>query len=570
MATGTTRTALMLLAAGAVGFLAAHLSLRTNDAEPAEAAPAQERDSSVMPRQSGQPVTVNAPAVPDAPAAATSLADILRIPSDFEQTAALYELIRYAGAAQLERLIEETDTVPGASDRQAALSILYGRYADLDPDAAVAFLERRGRSHSDVELRAIFHAWARMDLTAAVEAAASLPAQWRGPAAAAILSSRDDISTQAQRDIARRLDVEHLLTELAMRRSMDQVDRDPRSAWQAALSGGNASEQYRQLASVARGWADQDPLAALEAVASLDNAGLRVQIQSQVLHQWSRRHPREAVDWAISQPASPQRRQLTSMALAGMAESEPRMAFDIAQTLTGVERTEALGQVLNRWAADDPAAAARAVDAVSGQARQNIIGRIASAYAGQDPQAAINWISGLDPQEAIHGTMMTFSVLAHQDPGNAASLVSRLPDVSSRSLAAGTVAQQWAQHDPEAAAVWVDSLAEEQVRSRAAGNLVSQWARFDRDGALGYAERIPAAAERDAALVSMIQSQSSDIAFAEGLFERLSDPGQRALAARQLYFSLREREPERAQRYRELAGFGRDENEPPHGAPTTR
>ena len=91
------------------------------------------------------------------------------------------------------------------------------------------------------------------------------------------------------------------------------------------------------------------------------------------------------------------------------------------------------------------------------------------------------------------------------------------------------------------------------ARSTATASLVGQWAGFDRDSALRYVERIPTPAERDAALVSVIQAHHGDVDFAGRMFDRLTVPEQRAVAARLLYFSLRESDPQRAERYREIA-----------------
>lgn len=554
MATSGMRSAFMVSAGVVGGFLAAQLVMPTS-VVPAPTPEPTGREPRV--RVAEDPRAPDASVVPASGYRGPStLAGILRMDSDFEQTAALYELIGSIDLRELERLIAEADSVPGVSDRRAALSILYGRYADLDPAAAVDFLQRRGGSHGDGELRAIFHAWSRKDLTAAVEAASRLPPEARTAAGVAILTSRDDLSSQGQRQIAARLEMEEMLPRIAMQRSLDGVDRDPLSAWQAALAAGDGRHRHQQLAGIAQAWARDDPVAAMNAAMSLADRALRTSLQTQVLHEWSRRFPQEAVEWAMAQPRTPQRQQLTTVALSALAESEPRMAFDLAQTLYGQERAQAVGQVLSRWSEDDPVAAARSIESVTDAgARRNAIGGIASAYVRQDPEGALQWLGTLNPEEASRATLMMFSMLAQQDPAHASSLVSRLPDDNSRAMAADSVARAWAQHDPEATARWVESIADDELRTRAIGGLVGQWAQYDRERALGYAERLPDASQRDAALVAIIQRQHGDLDYAERLFDRLTDPDQRGLAARVLYFGLRESDPRRAERYREMAGF---------------
>lgn len=552
MARGRLRTPLTLLGGAVGGYLVA-LSLQ----EPS--APTDSADAAPQ-----RPPTVNAPRWPiQAPrtsratvagAEPATLADILTIDGEFEQTAALYELIRAAEREQLERLIVEADGISSASDRRGALSILYARYADLDPDTALGFLLRHGASQSGVEARALFHGWARRDLTAAVETAAELPPHLRQAAALAILMSRDELPADARQDVARRLEVEHLLGSLRMQRALDQVDRDPLAAWQTALAATDGPGRQERLMSIVNGWARREPLAAMEAVRSLANGGLKTQLQQLIVHQWGQSHPREAVDWVLSQPPSPQRGTLTATALGALAGADPRTAFDLAQSLAGRERAEAVGRVLSTWAQHDPAAAAAAAELAPGSAvRHGALFGVAAAYAREDPEGALQWVSRLDIADSGMAVSVVFNTLAQQDPMEAARRVDLLPEAA-RGHAVSSVASTWAQQDPAAAARWAETLADDDLRTGALVNAVQAWAGYERDAAVRFAGNLPAAAERDAALVAILQTQHHDAEFGERILERLTDPQQRATAARLLYSSLLETDPDRAERYRALGG----------------
>lgn len=545
-------TAFTLLAGGAGGFLVAVL---LQDPGPA---PAPTPDAA--PAASGGNVFQRTPPSPTVPAgiasAPASLAEILRIEGDFEQTAALYELLRNTDMAELLRLIDEAARTVDGSDRRAALSILYGRFADLDPRAALAALLQRGGSYDQVEVRALFHTWSRDDLDAAVAAAAGLPTQMQAAAGVTILLAREDLSGQAQRGIARRLGIEHALAQIDMRRVLDQVDNDPAAAWQAALAEGDTAQNQQRLNGIVHAWARQDPAAAMAAVTGLSNMALRLQLQHQVIGQWGGQDAGAAVNWALSQAPSAQRTQLMATALSAMAENEPRLAFDIGQSLSGQERAEVLGRVLSRWAQDDPAAAARSATMISepGVRNQAIFG-IASAYASRDPQGALEWLSELDPAESAMAVSIVFHQLTQTDPVQAGSLLNRLSDEATRANAAATVASVWAQQDPRAAARWTESLIDDDMRRRATADLLHAWAMFDRDEALRYAQNLTLAAERDAAVVAVMQVQNEDTDLNERLFESLTDPAQRQVAASLLYFTLTETDPARAERYREIAGM---------------
>lgn len=463
------------------------------------------------------------PAVPATPAV-RSLADILRIDSDFEQTAALYELVRHADAAKIEALIEETDSVPGLTDRRAALSILYGRYADLAPQAAVDYLLAHGGPFKQVELRAVFHAWARSDLPAALARAAELDPAWRQVAAHTVLLSRDDLPPARQRQVADELGVAGALRQIEMQQVMDRAATNPAGAWRSAVSNLDAAAGRQVLQAVAGIWARADPVAALNAVTAVEDAQLRPRLQLAVVGQWSRQFPQDAVAWALAQPESEHRSNLIAQALGGMTEAVPRTAVDIAQGLSGRERSDALQRVFSQWAAQDPQAAAAAHGMLTQPGlRSTVAFSIASQYARQDAEAALEWIGTLEPAEAANAGQVVVSRLAREDAQRTSRLLSRLPQGSPREQATQTLAMQWA--------------------------------RQDADAALRFVEGITSRSEREAAIVGAISSQRLDPEVAESLYGELRDETRRAQAAHGLYQALSPVDAQRAERYRQAAGL---------------
>ena len=67
----------------------------------------------------------------------------------------------------LVRLIEEALAIEQLSERRAASSILYARYGDLDPSAAVTHAIEHAGALTEEAIRSIFYSWSRVDLEAA-------------------------------------------------------------------------------------------------------------------------------------------------------------------------------------------------------------------------------------------------------------------------------------------------------------------------------------------------------------------------------------------------------------------
>ncbi|MGH8243877.1 MAG: hypothetical protein ACRETY_11080, partial [Steroidobacteraceae bacterium] len=93
----------------------------------------------------------------------------------------------------IERLLDEAETMDRESERRATATILYQRYAELDPAAAVEYMKKREAGLDTNWLYAIFHSWARTDLDGALASASKLDDRARQAAGTAIVRSRDDL-----------------------------------------------------------------------------------------------------------------------------------------------------------------------------------------------------------------------------------------------------------------------------------------------------------------------------------------------------------------------------------------
>lgn len=188
---------------------------------------------------------------------AQTLAAIMRTRSDFEQTAMLYQLLRDADAATIERLLAEADELRPAREAHAAKSIIVARYAVLDPDAAVQAVMADGGD--PVLVRSVFAAWGKMDHAAALESARALPELTGRHAAMAILTVADALSEGQRRSVVRAFSV---LSAFEQEQARTQARLDPAAAWRDALAthGGQAQGDAAQvLWQIAHRWRTRIP-----------------------------------------------------------------------------------------------------------------------------------------------------------------------------------------------------------------------------------------------------------------------------------------------------------------------
>ena len=107
-----------------------------------------------------------------APMGDDTLANILLLPSDFQQTLTLYTLLADAKRETLERLLDEAGHLQPRREVRAAKSVIYSRYAELDPNAAVERIIAAGMSEQNLHLlEQVFRVWAKYDRSVALRRA---------------------------------------------------------------------------------------------------------------------------------------------------------------------------------------------------------------------------------------------------------------------------------------------------------------------------------------------------------------------------------------------------------------
>ena len=196
-----------------------------------------------------------------------SLSEITRLTGDFEQTAALYQLLRGADAATLDRLLVEADALDAARDVRTKKSIILARYAELDPAAAVTVALATPGS-DDALVRAVFAAWGKYDHPAALDHARGLPEPQRRYAAVAVLGAAE-LDADKKLEVAESFSV--LPTFVRMQAQESALD-DPVAAWRDAIASYGQSPDAtgrEALWRIAQRWADSDPRSAVAAVAAL-------------------------------------------------------------------------------------------------------------------------------------------------------------------------------------------------------------------------------------------------------------------------------------------------------------
>ena len=429
-------------------------------------------------------------AEPPASATLRTLPEITRLGSDFEQTAALYQLLRRANTAALDRLLAEADTLERARDARETKSIILARYAELDPVAAVeAAMATTGSD--DALVRAVFAAWGKYDHAAALEHARALPELQRRYAAVAVLGTTDALNADEKREIAESFGV---LPAYARMQAQESALDDPVAAWNDAVAthGPQPDATGREaLWRIAQRWADSDPRAAVAAVAALPHSTQRWSWLSTLVKHWARLDLAAASTWAEALPPTPERASMLASVAGVIAEDAPLEAMAFAEALTGNARRQAIGAALDAWAEHDPSAAMAALDEVGDHATRSVWQhQIAGRWASQDAHATWEWVLAQPPSSArVRLLWIPLGRIAQTDPLEAVALAESLRG-RERGEAVMMALGTWASNDARAAANWAARAesVDPSGRDDHLRHVLVIWARDDPLAALAWVE----------------------------------------------------------------------------------
>ena len=482
----------------------------------------------------------------------------MKLQGDVAQSAMLYLVAAGADEPGIERLLEEAESIYRDSERRAATSILYQRYAELDPAAAVDHLLNREAGFDPNWLYAIFHVWARTDLEDALTRAAKLDDREREMAGTAIVRSRDDLPTKEREALGSSLNVQVAVQDpaLANLRSPKAAER----AWRTALAMNDRDSRQAGLYTVAQQWVRQDPDAAIRAIESLQDRNEREQLLQHALQTWVQKEPQKAVDWILERPPSYSRTQLLAGALNSIVRKQPATAMALMDRLSRAEKDQLLPQFLWTLGAADPQSALDWAEKLEdGPVHRHTLQMIASIFAQRNPDEAIRWAATLSGEHAELVMSQVIQEIAQSDPERASRMISQLSDGPQRKSAIVSIAQFWAQWDPRAALAWASKQSSADTSPEMYSGIFGQWAIYDPDTAVSQLSFLLDTDDRNAAIGGILETAYLEPDVTDQVFQRLEGADAKRQAAEQIYYRLREDDPQAAERYRVQAGIG-DEN----------
>ena len=366
---------------------------------------------------------------------ARSLEEISRMPGNMDRIKALMDFYAGLSPSQLAEEARKLESLP-MNERMMASILLFGRWAESDPTAAMAFSNTMGFAGGLVR-PTILQSWASADPANAAKYYAANPREFammgmmgggRGPMGGGQGPASIIASEWARQDPAAAL------------------------AWAGTLT----TDQAQAMNSVISAVAQTDPVKAASMLASMTSTDKGEAYRS-IASKYGALDFNAAQAWVRTLPAEEQAAALAS-AIGGLANTDPQSAAKQWALMTaGDAKDSAAAIVAGDLARVNPQAAADFIKQQdSEKAQQNSMRQLMPTWAAQNPTAALAYANsfqaGAVRDSALQSYVMSNNTAA---PADLVKVAETVTDAGSRDRALGMAAARWMREDPEAAKAYV-------------------------------------------------------------------------------------------------------------------
>ncbi len=358
--------------------------------------------------------------------------EISRMPGNSDRIKALLDFYASLTPAQLEEEARKLENLP-FNERMMASVLLFGRWAEKDPTAAMAFSNTMGGMGMFVR-PTILQSWASVDPANAAKYYALNPREF-----AIMGGGRGPMRGQAASSI--------IAGEWA------RQDPSAAMAWASSLTLDQAQAMNAVVGEVAK----TDPKKAAEMLATMSSTDKSDAYQA-VAAKYGALNFSEAQTWIRSLPVEEQAEALAS-AIAGLSNNDPQAAAkQVALMEAGSAKDGAISDVVKDLARLNPQAAADFLKQQdSEKAQRSAMNELIPTWVAQNASAALDYANSFAAGSIRDSALQSY--IWSNNTANPADLVKvaeTMTDEGDRNRSVGIAAARWMREDAAAAKAYVE------------------------------------------------------------------------------------------------------------------
>ncbi|MEO7098269.1 MAG: hypothetical protein ABI162_02825 [Luteolibacter sp.] len=360
---------------------------------------------------------------------------IARMPGNSNRIQALLEHYASLTPEQLAEEAGKLDNLP-MNERLMASFLLFGRWAEVDPTAAMAFSNTMGMAGGFVR-PTILQSWASVDPANAAKYYSLNPREF---AMMDMMGGRGPMGGQGASSI--------IATEWAR--------QDPAAAlaWAGSLAAGKGQAMTAVVSEVAK----TDPKRAAEMLASMDPADKPGAYRS-VAEQYGAVDFTSAQAWIHTLPVDDQAEALAS-AISGLSNTDPaQAALQVKSMAAGDAKDRVIADIVGDMSKNDPQAAADFLKQQdSEKALQDGMRPLMQQWVAKDPVAALAFVKSYPEGPARDSATQAYVwTNTTSNPSDLVKLAGSIGDEGDRNRTTSIAYMRWMREDPEAAKVSIEA-----------------------------------------------------------------------------------------------------------------
>jgi hypothetical protein len=367
---------------------------------------------------------------------ARSVEEIYLKPGQSNRIQGLLDFYSNLSPNEFASVAEKLDALP-FNERILASVLLFGKWAEVDPTAAMAFTDSMGMAGAFVR-PTVLQGWASTDPVNAAKYYTDNPGQF---------AMMNMMGGRGARGMGGQGAAGIIAGEWAK--------QDPAGAmeWAAGLKSNKGDAMTAVITQVAK----TDPSKAAEMVGGME-AEEQGGAYEMIARQWGAKSFAEASAWANGLPEE-QRGAAMSAAIEGLAQSDPESAASNISKMTDADaRRDAVPTVARNYARTDVRGSMDWLNSLGDdEAKKDSMREVMPIWAASDSEAALGFIKSQTSPEVKDRAAETY-VWSNRTtpPAQLAEVAGMITDEGSRNRATGVVAARWMQEDKEGATQFIN------------------------------------------------------------------------------------------------------------------
>ena len=362
---------------------------------------------------------------------APNLASIFELPTYFESSVELDQMLRKAGQRELFDLFDQSHRVNGVERRRFTQTEILRKVTSFEPSQAILLAQTLPQSQYEYFAAVIYGDWSLFDIEAAIAYGKDhVPTlSWDGKQAALeqIYRARSDLPRDTKLQIAEQLNINSYISNSLL----EKIERDlpidnPEVAWEEILGTNSLGvDQMNRLYNIAMAVIEKDEYGKFASLAhSIPNRRIRDELITRVL-------------------------------IVRLQTEEPSTVFEHAVKLFHDTARPVVFEILDRWSRLDPVSALNAASNASvDELRKHLVELVISTWSNHRPEEMLQQLEMLPEdlrEQAFRDGVLRLSA---RDPKATTDYLNEISDLNFRSNIMWNLLQNWATRDIHEAFTW--------------------------------------------------------------------------------------------------------------------